>query len=360
MRKWWLVLTVLLAFSMILVACNDEEAAEEEEPEVEEEVEEEDAVEEETEPDEEEEQTNEVPSEMYPLTGEGTNEVVDHRVLAVQINNHKSARPQTGLTRADVVYEFLAEGNITRLVALFHSDIPEVVGPVRSARSYYIETAKAHGAIYVYHGAADFIEDQIRAGWVDNLNGAYYDDDQFLFKRESFRQAPHNSYAYLENAYEVANRNDIQTEQEEFYNYNFLNEGDTVEGDSATEIELTYGTYNQVSYSYDEEENSYLRSSDGEVSRDLNTEEPLMVENVLIYETGHRVIDDEGRREIDIESEGNGYLIQNGVVQEIQWRATDGVMKPYIDGEEAPLVKGQTWINVIPTSPGLSEMVTYE
>lgn len=79
-----------------------------------------------------------------------------------------------------------------RLLAfcIFQSQLPEAVGPVRSARSYYIETAKAHEALYIYHGAANFIEEDLRAGWVDNLNGAYYDDDGFLFKRNPSEE-PH-------------------------------------------------------------------------------------------------------------------------------------------------------------------------
>ena len=59
---------------------------------------------------------------VYPLTGEPTNEEVDHRVISVMVNNHAKARPQSGLSQADVVYEVLAEGQITRFLALYHSD----------------------------------------------------------------------------------------------------------------------------------------------------------------------------------------------------------------------------------------------
>src|SRR5690625_1852552 len=98
---------------------------------------------------------------VYPLTGIETNEDVSNRIVGVMINNHPAARPQSGLSKADIVFEILAEGSTTRFLALFHSELPDVVGPVRSAREYYFELAKDYNAVYVYHGAADHINDMI-------------------------------------------------------------------------------------------------------------------------------------------------------------------------------------------------------
>ncbi|PKR76684.1 DUF3048 domain-containing protein [Halalkalibacillus sediminis] len=361
MRKW--LLFVVIISLVALIACSDDTATEDEVEEPEEETEETEEAEE-TDETSDETETEEEPQEpefTYPLTGEEAEQEVTNRAIAVQINNHSKARPQTGLIHADMVYEFLAEGPITRLVGIFHSTIPEMVGPVRSARYYYMDTAKAHDAIYVYHGAANFIEEDLRNGYVDNLNGMYYDNDQFLFKRESFRQAPHNSYTFLENVYDMASRNNIETERE-YESYGFYNESElgSISGDTANRVNVRYFSEEQVTYEYDENEGAYTRYSDGQMSRDLNTEEPIQVENILIFETGHQVIDDVGRREVDLTSGGNGYLIQQGVVKEVEWRNVDGLMKPFTDGTEAKLVPGQTWINVIPGSPGLTESVTIE
>ncbi|GAA0460236.1 DUF3048 domain-containing protein [Alkalibacillus silvisoli] len=348
MYKW--LLTLGVALLLVLSACNgeDEEGLDEmpEEDNTEEEQTEEEYVE---------------PEFTYPLTGEAADQELNRRALAVQINNHRTARQQTGLIHADIIYEFLAEGDITRLVALYHSHIPEVVGPVRSARSYYIETAKAHDAIYVYHGAADFIEQDLRAGWVTNLNGAYYDDDQFFFKRVNFRNSPHNSYVMLENAYEVATRNNIEVEQDhDSLKFMSSPEVEDITGEEAESVDVSYASNTNVSYEFDENEGGYLRSSDGEQTVDYETDEPVVVENVLIYETSHRVIDDEGRRDIDIQSGGDGYLLQQGTIKEIEWQTVNDIMVPTIDGEEVELVPGQTWVNVVPQSPGLHEIVTYE
>ena len=352
MRKYYVIFTLL----MILVvnsACSDDEETSEEPAETEQNQTDDESTENEN------EEIETKPQYTYPLNGEESEEEVTNRALAVMINNHSKARPQTGLIDADVVYEFLAEGPITRFLAIFQSQLPEAVGPVRSARSYYIETAKAHEALYIYHGAANFIEEDLRAGWVDNLNGAYYDDDGFLFKRESFRRAPHNSYALLENAYEVAKRNNIETEKEHdwlgFYEEDELSE---VDGSPATDITIDYFSNLSVSYGYDEATNTYARFADGQPSTDLNTEEQLHYANVLIYETHHEVIDKALRRDIDRESGGKGYLIQNGVAKEIEWKNVDGLMLPFVDGKEAKLVPGKTWINVIPL--GIEEKVTIQ
>src|SRR5690625_1142631 len=130
----------------------------------------------------------------YPYTGETTEAEPTNRAVAIMVNNHPQARPQSGLHEADIVFELLAEGNITRFLALYHSSLPERVGPVRSAREYYFRLAEAYDAIYVYHGAATFIDQMIREEGIDFLNGAHYDNDKQLFIRETFRVAPHNSY----------------------------------------------------------------------------------------------------------------------------------------------------------------------
>lgn len=84
-----------------------------------------------------------------PFTGlRGEKEFTDRPVL-VTINNHPHARPQSGIANADIVYEMVAEGNITRLLALFQSELPETIGPVRSARDYFIEIASGLDSFYV-------------------------------------------------------------------------------------------------------------------------------------------------------------------------------------------------------------------
>ena len=141
----------------------------------------------------------------FPLTGKGSNTATDARAVAVMINNHPKARPQSGLSKADLVYEILAEGDITRFLAVFQSEMPDNIGPVRSARAYFVELAKGLNALYIAHGYSPEAKEMLDGGYIDNLNGMVYDGT--LFKRASFRQAPHNSYITYENILKGAAQN---------------------------------------------------------------------------------------------------------------------------------------------------------
>nr|WP_091496297.1 DUF3048 domain-containing protein [Amphibacillus marinus] len=296
----------------------------------------------------------------YPLTGLQANLEPTNRIVSVMVNNHPAARPQTGLSKADIVFEILAEGQTTRFLAMFHSEVPEVVGPVRSARPYYFNLANDYNALYVYHGAANFIEDMLRAGAADHLNGAYYDNDGNLFKRESFRVAPHNSYLQFNAVADVAINQGYQMEAS-YQSLDFLTaeEISELQGEAATDISLMYGQ-ESVRYLYDEPAEKYLRFSAGQQTIELTDETPIQLDNVFIIETTHQVVDQEGRREVDLQSGGNALLLQKGQLQRIQWENQGGRLIPVREGEPVGLVPGQTWVNVIPTDPGLSGVTGLE
>jgi hypothetical protein len=297
----------------------------------------------------------------YPLTGLYTNDAVDNRIFGVMINNHSQARPQSGLSQADIVFEILAEANITRFLALYQSEIPEKIGPVRSAREYYFELANRYNALYVYHGAAEFVDDMIVNQGTEFLNGAIHDNDGVLFLRESFRQAPHNSYLLSDAVYGAANDKGYATEMA-YEPLPFLEDGemDELEGDRADHIEIVYSDQPMeiVEYLYNPELKSYQRFSDQAETVEYETGDPVMVENIFIIETHHEVIDDQGRRRIDLDTGGNAYLIQHGVAQQVQWENDNGRLIPVKDGEAVGFMPGKTWINVIPTSPSMEESVT--
>ncbi len=298
-------------------------------------------------------------NDVYPLTGLEAGDDGNNRTVSVMVNNHPDARPQTGLSEADIVFEILTEGNITRFLALFQSEQPEVVGPVRSAREYYFELAKGYDALYLYHGSAKKVEKLLQASGVDSINGAFHDDDKEIFKREDFRVAPHNSYLLFDAVYDQAEADGFKIESKQ-KPLTFLNEDDEIKGESAEHVQINYASSGSpvVEFTYDETNDTYLRYNDTEQTVELSDDTPIEVENVFIAEMNHEVIDSEGRRAIDIESGGNGYLIQKGKVQTVEWENSDGRIIPVKDGEEIGLAKGKTWINVIPTSYGLDEAVT--
>ncbi|UTR08826.1 DUF3048 domain-containing protein [Evansella sp. LMS18] len=289
----------------------------------------------------------------FPLTGEKTAEQTDMRPFGVMIENSAAARPQSGLYQADIVYEVLTEATITRFLAFYHSAQPEVIGPVRSARDYYLQLNNGYDAVYVSAGGSPDALAQIEQGVVDHISGLHYDGTYFT--RSSERKAPHNmytSYSALEEAFG-------KTGYESDYNFpeltftDSLGEGSSDSLSAAEEVEVVYGSAsNNVQFKYDNEAERYFRYNGGQASEDLETGNPVAPKNVFIVAAPHKVIDDQGRRAIDLSGNGKGYLIQEGLLQEVDWENRDNQIIPVKDGNAVPFLSGQTWINIIPDEEG--------
>lgn len=332
MKKYLKLFFALLVLLIILTGCKDKEEAKQdvEEPDTEEEP----VVEEEE------------PKFTFPLTGIETDKESTDRTIAVMINNHPDARPQSGLHKADIIFEVLAEGGVTRFLALFQSEQPENIGPVRSARHYYIQLASGYNALYVHHGWSPQAQELILSGFIDTLNGLYYDGT--LFQRASFRVAPHNSYITYENILKGAEQNNYEVTSET-PKYTFLDEDGDVSGTDHVIATINYSTNQFESrFEYDTATEAYNRYSSNGLMVDLETNEKIVLNNVLIIETTHTVLDDAGRLDVDVTSGGRAYLLQKGKYREVEWKNVDGRITPYLDGTELPLVPGKTWISIVP------------
>ena len=91
----------------------------------------------------------------------------------------------------------------------------------------------------------------------------------------------------------------------------------------------------------------------------INRIKPILLDNIFIIETTHQVVDDKGRRKIDLKSGGKGYLLQKGKVNEVEWVNKDGRIIPVKNDKEVGLIPGKTWVNIIPNQPGLVEDVSF-
>ena len=340
MRKW---IAVLIAAIVITAGCSSKETekketAEHKEKEVE--------VDKSAEPEE-------LPYQ-FPLTGLGTEKESSDRAVAVVVNNHPKARPQSGLTKADVVYEVLAEGDVTRFVAIFQSEQPEKIGPVRSAREYFIDLASGYDSFFIAHGYSPEAKDMLQRGVIDNINGMQYDGT--LFKRADFRKAPHNSYITYENIMKGAEKKGYRLDEAPTSAV-FLSseEAEGLEGTAAEEFMVKYGSPSfDAIYEYDADEKKYHRFNGDEETVDFETKEPILIDNILVVQMDHRIVDEAGRRVIDMDSGGKGYLFQKGKVNEIQWKNEAGRIVPYKDGAKAGFVPGKTWINIVPSISDVS------
>ncbi|WP_245640101.1 DUF3048 domain-containing protein [Paenibacillus dakarensis] len=301
-----------------------------------------------------------------PLTGMPLEEASNRRPLAVMINNAPAARPQSGLSKADIVYEVLAEGGITRLIGIFQSQTDiEKIGPVRSIRPYLINIGESYGGVLVHAGgspeAYSIIQRQGKQDMDEIGNAGAY------FWRDKDRKAPHNLYTSDENLRKGADKLKYSAEVT-IPQYPFIkNEKDaegqaanTPAGEPAAKVDLTFLLKNYVvGYTYDSESKLYQRSMNGKPHIDRNDESVLTAANVIVLGAAHKTLDDIGRLAIDVNSGGEAMLFQEGQVIRGQWvRAEGDVIRFVKDGKEVPLVPGTTYFNIVPNTPSFEAHVT--
>ncbi|KQL45122.1 hypothetical protein AN963_27880 [Brevibacillus choshinensis] len=296
-----------------------------------------------------------------PLTGLGSQERLDSkRPIMVMINNAPPARPQSGISKADMIYEVLAEGEMTRLLSIFQSQEPDIIGPVRSIRPYFIQIGIGFDAVLVHAGGSqEALTTLARSDYshLDEIpNGRY-------FWRENFRKAPHNLYTKPELLKQAMQDKNMRTTSE-VPHFTFLPEDAVItEGEPATKVDLTFHSLNKAGFVYDEKEKKYMRFTAGKPHVDLSDNKQLSTTNLLVIATKHRVLDSEGRRQVDVVGPGDGYLFQQGKARKIKWKRSNGVIRAYSDAaltEEMPLLLGNTWIEILPTSPGLAQELKFQ
>lgn len=347
MKKWIIAIIILL----LAIGATGAFWMTQNEPESGQESEQEEPAEREEEPD---------GQAAAPFTGETEGGPFTSRQVMAVINNHPDARPQTGLNEADIVFEFIAEYNVTRFVALYQSSFPEVIGPIRSARDYFVELASAYDAFFVAHGYSPDARTMLESGMVDHINGIRYDGT--LFQRTADRVAPHNSYITSENIGIGMEMTDASPDYSVKAPYTFLKGAENGKiSEQASMLEVRYGQSANFtsSFTYDETAQRYKRSSGGLPTVDKETLQQAEVANVLVFEADHVTIDAEGRQSIDLESGGAALLFQKGGVREIEWMSQDGMLIPTADGERVGLVPGKTWIHIVPMNPGMGQSVSY-
>jgi len=295
-----------------------------------------------------------------PLTGLSIEQEATKRPIAVMVNNYKAARPQSGLTQADVVWEVLAEGGITRLVAIFQSsEATDPIGPIRSIRPYLIDIGDSYHAVLVHAGASndayDILQHHGGRDYMDEITnaGAYY-------WRDKTRKAPHNLYSDLGKMRDGAQHKKYETDVP-IPSFTFAPDGaGTYDGLANTiDIKFLMEDY-KVNYSYDAAKNVYLRSINGEPHIDLNNKEQLSASNVVVLGANQQTYDDYGRMKVDLSSGGKALLFQNGQAVACEWtRLGADAIRLVKDGKELPFLPGHTYYHVVPNKPAFEDHVKY-
>ena len=291
-----------------------------------------------------------------PLTGLPLEtDISQQRPLAIMINNNSAAMPQLGVSKADIIYETLAEGDITRMLAIYQ-DVSGVgvIGSIRSARHYFVDLVQSYDAIFIFAGgspqAYTALSDR-KITRLDGVNGSL----QQIFYRDSYRMQNMSMEHTMVTSSGLIERwlptYGFRLEHKEGFKSNLLFADDgTPDTDSqASKFTVKYDSSKSTAFSYDVDDKLYYIRQHGDYYIDGNDGKQLSFTNVLILKTDITLIpgDREGRRDVKTTGSGTGYFICGGKYIEIQWsRADNSSQFAYTlkDGSELLLGRGKTFI----------------
>ena len=309
------------------------------------------------------------PEFVNPLTGlESDKDLSKKRPVSIMVNNIGASLPQEGVAQADILYECLAEGGITRLMMIV-SDYDKLtkVGSVRSARDYYIDYADGYDCIFVHAGGSTYAYDTFSSrgtNRIDGVNGpAYFYSGTGTFERDPDRL---KQFA-LEHTLVVKSGEGLK-KAIEYYKYRtetkethrepmkFVDFEKKAElKNKATHAKVVVSNYQTVDYVYSEDSGLFSRYQyNGKKHIDNTTGEQLTFKNVVVLFTYTAAIpgDDKARIDIGTTGSGSGWYITEGTYQKITWKKDNSgsVIKYYYeDGTEVEFNRGKTMINVVPS-----------
>lgn len=310
---------------------------------------------------------NPITGELY--TEEESKDWITLRPLAVMVNNYVDARPQSGLIYADIIYEVVAEGGITRFIAFFLSKTPEKVGPIRSTREYYLVLVKELGDAMLMHigwspQALEAIETwpvrSLGRGGVDCSGEKYGTDDVCWRENPRNVAVEHTAFA---SAVELRTHADNLgwSGNTPIQSWKFKEEktGYTQEA-IATKISVDFwykGDYSAI-WEYDPASNSYKRymgydSTDSPIPHvDQETSEQISVKNVIVQFADEISIagDEKNRLDYTLEGSGTGLIFLDGKVIKATWsKAARDARTIYYDtiGKEIEFNRGKFWVSIV-------------
>jgi hypothetical protein len=302
------------------------------------------------------------------------------RPLAVMIENHLDSRPISGLGSADIVYEAVAEGGITRYMGIFYCQVASdntTLAPVRSARIYFVKLVSEYDALYNHVGGAGNCDDPtvnekakalcyIRRNNIKDMDqfgraGDFKTCHRLTNRLDHDVAYEHTMACFTDALYTAAEKYDWTNVDAKGVSWdkNFKSwlfaDGQASSAPTASTISFDFWPSQKdysVVWKYDPATNSYLRENGGQKSIDLNYEDQLTAKNVIIQfvkETGP--LDEHKHMDYGVIGSGKGLLFQNGEVKNINWsKSTATTRTKFLDdkGKEISLNRGQIWIEFVP------------
>ena len=291
-----------------------------------------------------------------PLTGRPVTEAVATRpVIAVMIDDHRDARPQSGLSQASVVWQAPAEGGIPRYMALFQDTDPVSVGPVRSSRLYFIAWAAEWNAVYAHVGGSPQALALLHSA--DGRGRVVWDADEFRWSRYLYRikerDAPHNVYSDAKGIRALVKA--VGAKAPTFKAaWQFAPDAPSALRPVGGQLVVPY-LANVITYDYDRASNTYPRTVSGEGRQvDPATDSRVAPKNVVVMLMSFAPLNDgstKHRLEAQFTGTGTAWIATNGVTVKGTWKKASMTAPTQLfgpDGQPVTLTMGQTFVQVVP------------
>ena len=300
----------------------------------------------------------------WPLRGTAApdGDSIHKRPLVIKVANDPAARPQSGMSQADLVLEIPVEGGITRYALVFQSQDPSKVGPVRSARQSDLNYLPALHAILAHVGASESVTQMVRDA---AKSGSFVDIDEFqhadAFERVAGKVAPYNAYTSGSKIRDAAG--DAGRARVDVPALQFDASVGKAAGKEATSLAIPYTGAGKVTYAFDPAAGSFHRTQGGQVTMDADAKKEVMPDNVVVIKTEVKEIagtaDVTGAPSVDFRATGTGavVILRDGKRFDGSWTRTGASdLYRFMDsaGAAIPLKPGLTWIHIVPDDYDLS------
>lgn len=297
---------------------------------------------------------------FHPLTGLPTEkDLTKQRPLAIMLNNVYAAQPQLGVSKADLIFEVLVEGGLTRSLGVFQ-DVTGVgtIGSIRSSRPYYVDLACGLDAIYIHAGGSPDAYSILYDRDVDRLDGVN-GSRQDIFYRDSDRLYSlgyeHSLVTTSDLIQQYLPTYDFRMEHEDGYTMDmrFVKDGTPAGGDSAKAMTVSFSAQKSTSFEYNAADSLYYASQYGSAYKDGASGDQVAVTNVVILRADTYAYDDYGRLAIDLTGSGEGNFVCGGKTVPITWSKesySEWFRFSLADGKPLELGQGKTYFCIIPLS----------
>lgn len=282
-------------------------------------------------------------------------------IVAVMVENHNDAQPLAGVSQASIIYEAPVEGNIPRWLALFPmSSEVDKVGPVRSARPYYLDWVSEYGdAMYLHVGGSAEALEKIKTFDIFDINEFYFGN--VAFWRATNRFAPHNTYTSGKMWRPTFEKEHVWRDEGKYSSWNFgeVTPCDVTSSTACVQnisFSFVSGVYDIV-WKYNAETEQYERWQNGRMQKDEQGN-VLKADTIVVQRVKMEVLDEIGRRKITTIGEGEVRVYSHGQKVSGTWKKSDRHTRTvFLDsqGEEIMLSAGKIWVEVVPEEIGVVE-----